>query len=219
MCSVTCSRGASPRVGFACIAWLAVRRRLGRRTGPWLTCSAALLAQERDACPDRARLAPCSEARDRADSRDDQASSFAGECGSGRRRTHRGRSPRHQERRLPDQSARGSIFRGCAANDQPLSGNRLLISQQLWYKHLIGAGGSPGPPALVVDQSSKNAGYRRVVHFRSKGTGAIETGKESRPEEGSLLALALVSLAVGVATGLVGAAFRLSLQRFCGRPA
>ena len=36
----------------------------------------------------------------------------------------RRRSPRHRERRLPDQSARGSIFRGRAANDQPLSGER-----------------------------------------------------------------------------------------------
>ena len=40
--------------------------------------------------------------------------------GGGRRRTHRGRSPRHRERRLPDHGARGSVLRERAANDQPL---------------------------------------------------------------------------------------------------
>ena len=79
-------------------------------------------AQERDARPDRARLAPGPEALDRADPRDDEAASLAGERRGGRRRTHRGRSPRHRERRLPDHGARGSVLRGRAANDQPLSG-------------------------------------------------------------------------------------------------
>jgi len=130
-------------------------------------------AQERDASPDRTRLAPCPEALDRADPWHHEAASLAGERRGGLRRAHRGRSPRHRERRLPDHGARGSVLRGRTANDRPLSGHG---------RRPVGQGGTSYSPLGVTRDrlSMTDFGRRAPTARRRIPTGHCSTTKPRR---------------------------------------
>ena len=90
----------------------ASRRRPGRRTRRWSICSASIAAaEERDARPDRARLAAGPEAVDRADPRHHEAAPPGGEPRRGCRRADARRSPRDRGRRSPRSRCKGPATR------------------------------------------------------------------------------------------------------------
>ncbi|HEY5707213.1 MAG TPA: aldo/keto reductase [Terrimicrobiaceae bacterium] len=96
-----------------------------RRANQALVDMIGQIAQRKKATPAQIALAwiLAQEALDRPDSRHHEASSPAGERRGGRRRTQRGRSPRHRRHGFADHGARTSLLGKLGANGRPLSGN------------------------------------------------------------------------------------------------
>src|SRR5262249_48319561 len=104
--------------------------------------------EERDAGPDRPRLAAGPEAVDRSDSGHHEVAPAGGKHRGGRAQTDAGRSPRHRARGRPDRGARGPVLRGRPADDQPVV-ERLAMP----------TGSSDWPGANQTREPRKPAGY------------------------------------------------------------
>ena len=90
----------------------ASRRRRGRQTRPWSTCSArSRRPKRRHAGADRAGLVAGAEAVDRADPRHDEAAPARGEHRRGRHQAHARRSAARRGGRLEDQQCKATATR------------------------------------------------------------------------------------------------------------